>query len=168
MPVPIAVLNKLKPSKIILGFQIESGWSLVDSLNNAAKINRVANKLRLAQGALMYAEIYQKNGMLKYIVWFWLYWNVFIFQLANHLISFLLIWHFEENFLHSYWVASHRLLLEGDYSLDYCADPFIHRNFSLCLSMLLWYFMYSFSTFYGWFGEVICTFQTNIPLWPLF
>ena len=68
MPVPIAVLNKLKPSKIILGFQIESGWSLVDSLNNAAKINRVANKLRLAQGALMYAEIYQKNGLLKYIV----------------------------------------------------------------------------------------------------
>ena len=68
MPVPIVVLNKLKPSKIILGFQIESGWSLVDSLNNAAKINRVANKLRLAQGALMYAEIYQKNGMLKYIV----------------------------------------------------------------------------------------------------
>ena len=57
MPVPIVVLNKLKLSKIILGFQIESGWTLVDSLNNATKINKVANKLRLAQGALMYAEI---------------------------------------------------------------------------------------------------------------
>ena len=61
MPVPIVVLNKLKPSKIILGFQIESGWSFVDSLNNATKINRVANKLRLAQGALMYAEIYKNS-----------------------------------------------------------------------------------------------------------
>ena len=59
MPVPIVVLNKLKPSKIILGFQIESGWSFVDSLNKATKINRVANKLRLAQGALMYAEIHK-------------------------------------------------------------------------------------------------------------
>ena len=57
MPVPIVVLNKLKLSKMILGFQIESGWTLVDSLNNATKINKVANKLRLAQGALMYAEI---------------------------------------------------------------------------------------------------------------
>ena len=53
---PIVVLNKLKPSKIILSFQMESGWSL-DSLNNATKINSVENKLRLAQGVLMYAEI---------------------------------------------------------------------------------------------------------------
>ena len=34
-----------------------SGWSFVDSLNNVTKINRVANKLRLAHGVLIYAEI---------------------------------------------------------------------------------------------------------------
>ena len=53
----MVVLNKLKHSKIILGFQMVSGWSFVDSLNNATKINRVANKLRLAHGVLIYAEI---------------------------------------------------------------------------------------------------------------
>ena len=60
--VPIVVLNRLKPSKIILGFQMtikSSGRSFVDSLNRATKINKVVNRLMVAIGALMHAEIFK-------------------------------------------------------------------------------------------------------------
>ena len=57
--VPIIVFNRLKLSKIILGFHItinSSGSIFVDSLNRATKINRVVSRLMVAQGALMHAE----------------------------------------------------------------------------------------------------------------
>ena len=47
----------------------------------------------------------------------------------TYLISFLLISHFEENLLRSYWATSYRLLLVG----DYCADPFIYIGISLSI-----------------------------------
>ena len=60
--VPIVVLNRLKLSKIILGFQMtikSSGRSFVDSLNRATKINKVVNRLMVAIGALIHAEIFK-------------------------------------------------------------------------------------------------------------
>ena len=60
--VPIVVLNRLKPSKITLGFQMtikSSGRSFVDSLNRATKINKVVNRLMVAIGALIHAEIFK-------------------------------------------------------------------------------------------------------------
>ena len=57
--VPMVVFNRLKHSKITLGFDMtikSSGRIFVDSLIRATKINRVVSRLMVAQGALMHAE----------------------------------------------------------------------------------------------------------------
>ena len=86
----------------------------------------------------------------------------------TYLISFLLISHFEENLLRSYWATSYRLLLVG----DYCADPFIYIGISLsiflCSYGTLCTLSLSLNISLEFWGGCFCSFQTNIPLWPLF